>query len=49
MYHVYVYRPGEGQVDNHDFNFGEWSEIGFWLDDHGYNGDAYEVKITFTV
>jgi hypothetical protein len=36
-------------IDRKEFSFGDWSEIGFWLDDNGYNEARYSVAINFVV
>lgn len=36
-----------GVASARHFNFGEWQEIGFWLDEQGLNGEDYAVSITF--
>jgi len=30
-----------------NFPFGEWKEIGYWLDERGFNVYEYEVRIKF--
>lgn len=47
MYHVTVFVNNEA-VDTRDFSFGTWKEIGFWLDNYGYNDPEYNVKIKFS-
>ncbi len=35
-------------VDRTTVPFGEFKEIGFWLDNFGYNDSRYSVSIHFT-
>lgn len=47
-YSVEVYEKGNREwVDHFTCPFGEWKEIGFWLDNNGYNDPRYYVKVTF--
>lgn len=46
MYTVLVKLHGE-TIDSRNFKFGTWAEIGFWLDNYGYNNDHYKVVIYF--
>lgn len=53
MYRVTVkYLSSQGglhwePVDAKGFEFGDWKEIGFWLDDCGYNRKGYQATIVF--
>jgi len=51
MYLVEVFRHcdnhGWRAYDARDFTFGNWNEIGLWLDYYGYNGSDYRVEIRF--
>lgn len=48
MYRVLVHSVDTGVlVDAVTFPFGEWKEIGFWLDDCGYNDKGFKLTITF--
>ena len=48
MYTATVYRTGlNGIVDAMTVPFGKWSEIGYWLDDRGFNQPQYKVVIRF--
>lgn len=47
MYHVIVHADGK-RVDSESFAFGEWSEIGFWLDGRGYISEGHHVTVTFS-
>ena len=51
MYHVRIFwilRPIEEAYDERDFSFGNFAEIGYWLDEYGYNEPEYRVEISFT-
>lgn len=47
MYHVTVWRNHKA-IDDMACPFGEWSTIGAWLDDYGYNDPGYKAIITFS-
>jgi hypothetical protein len=48
MYLVSVRNNVTGIREAHlKFRFGQWAEIGFWLDDKGYNDRRYRVTISF--
>jgi hypothetical protein len=44
MYHVRIFRSGEA-IDERDFSFGSFVEIGYWLDYYGYIECEYEIRI----
>lgn len=46
MYIVTVFRDSE-VIDERQFSFGTWNEIGLYLDIYGYNDSRYELRITF--
>lgn len=51
MYHVRVFHIRDGWNVLHsqqDFPFGDFAEIGYWLDYSGYNEPDYRVEITFS-
>lgn len=35
-------------LDERNFDYGKWAEIGFYLDHYGYNDERYEVVINFS-
>jgi hypothetical protein len=43
-----AYAVGKSAIDKEAFPFGEFKEIGYWLDDKGYNDARYRVMIDFT-
>jgi thiamine phosphate synthase YjbQ (UPF0047 family) len=48
MYIVTVYLlDSRMAIDQREFTFGTWQEIGLWLDHYGYNDPAYELKVRF--
>ncbi|MBA3351738.1 MAG: hypothetical protein H0U23_04820 [Blastocatellia bacterium] len=51
MYHVSIFYVGFNSthcIDQRDFAFGTFAEIGFFLDHYGYNDRDYRVEITFS-
>ena len=46
MYLVLLY-SGDTFVLDKTFPFGEWAEIGLWLDDHGYNTGRHHLEVRF--
>jgi hypothetical protein len=34
-------------IDEREFVFGTWKEIGLWLDHYGYNTDSYKLEVRF--
>lgn len=45
MYLVQVYKY-ERFICDKTFKIGDWKEIGYWLDDHGYIAHPYSYRIT---
>ena len=45
-YHVTV-REGRRTVARQHFNWGQWQDITYWLDDQGLNRPEYVVSISF--
>lgn len=49
MYLVTVYIVNTGKAVLYEkFDFGKFTDIGFWLDHHGYIDPEYKVEIRFT-
>lgn len=46
MYLVQVY-DSEVFVCDKTFAFGEWAEIGFWIDNNGFNDKHFNLRIRF--
>jgi hypothetical protein len=48
MYYVYVMTAHDSKlVEKADFPFGNWQQIGWWLDDRGFLCDSYFVQVKF--
>lgn len=47
MYEVVVYER-DVRIASKNFPYGEWKEIGFWLNDHELIDKLYRVEINFT-
>jgi hypothetical protein len=46
MYTVRVINLNNGEsTDERDFDFGDFAEIGFWMDHYGYNNGNYKIEI----
>jgi hypothetical protein len=46
-YHVIVKTIAGMVMDKETFPFGQFKEIGYWLDNCGYNDSRYKVTIIF--
>ncbi len=45
-YHVTV-RQGRKVAARKHFHWGQWTELGYWLDDQGFNRPDYSVSVSF--